>query len=61
MESIDLVDLVPAFRAHGGKRLFADVIHADAEGCRVVADTLRERASWIFQDGGEDAPSSKPH
>jgi lysophospholipase L1-like esterase len=47
-ESIAIVDLVPAFRAHGGARLFADVVHANAEGCRVVADTLRDRASWIF-------------
>ena len=35
-----LLDLVPAFRAKGGARLFADVVHANAAGNRLIADQL---------------------
>ncbi len=37
---VRLVDLVPVFRAGGGSSLFLDVVHANARGCELVADTL---------------------
>jgi lysophospholipase L1-like esterase len=40
LSGVRVVDLVPAFQASGGSSLFLDVVHANAEGCEVVADTL---------------------
>jgi lysophospholipase L1-like esterase len=37
---VPLVDAVSLFRAHGGTDLFADRIHANSEGCEVMARKL---------------------
>ena len=37
---VRVVNLIEAFKANGGDRLFADMVHASVEGNRVVADTL---------------------
>jgi hypothetical protein len=39
-QHVRLVDLVAEFRAHGGASLFADVVHANVAGNRVVATAL---------------------
>lgn len=35
-----IVDLAPAFRERGGRRLFADRVHATAEGYKVAAEAI---------------------
>jgi hypothetical protein len=47
-----LVDLVPVFRARGGARLFADVVHADEEGHRRVADELEPVLRRLLGEAG---------
>jgi lysophospholipase L1-like esterase len=39
-EGLKVVNLIPVFRARGGRDLFADVIHASPAGHAVVADAL---------------------
>jgi lysophospholipase L1-like esterase len=39
-ESVRLVDPVYDMRTHGGSSLFRDAVHANAAGCRRVADVL---------------------
>ncbi len=39
-ERVGLVDLPAAFRAPGQPDLFLDAVHANAQGCEAVADTL---------------------
>ncbi len=39
-EDVLLIDLVSLFRSHGAERLFADVVHANAEGHQIVAGRL---------------------
>lgn len=40
VHNVPVVDLVPEFRDNGGARLFADVVHANAEGHELVARLL---------------------
>jgi lysophospholipase L1-like esterase len=39
-EGVRLVNLVHAFRARGGTKLFRDAVHANPAGCRVAAGAL---------------------
>jgi len=39
-EQVVFVDLVHAFRTHGGVKLFRDVVHANRAGCRQAAEGL---------------------
>lgn len=39
-EQLEIVDLLPFFRQEGGEALFADVVHANVAGHRLVADKL---------------------
>ncbi len=47
-KGVPAVDLAPRFRAQGGKRLFADRIHATAEGYRVAAEAIARELKPLF-------------
>lgn len=42
---VGLADLLPEFRARGGESLYADLIHANAEGNRVAAECVSRALS----------------
>lgn len=47
-KAVTPVDLAPRFRDRGGKRLFADRIHATAEGYKVAADAIGEALKSVL-------------
>jgi len=51
-EGVALVDPLLALRARGGSILFADVIHANAEGNRVVAELVAQALESKLAGGG---------
>ncbi len=47
-KGVTAIDLAPKFRERGGKRLFADRVHATAEGYRVAAETIARELEPIL-------------